>query len=141
MKKLIVTTAIVLILMATHAGATITAPSGKSTPTTSTTRMKSIVKTAAPLIMDNNEFSNFTVSRWDTDGDGHISNLEWDRSASSWFGANNEQKKTFSIWDTNADGMLDATEMKMVGVSGLFKRYDTNGDRKIDRNESARIPQ
>ncbi len=89
-----------------------------------------------PLNMRSQQFRTFVLGRWDTNGDGAVSQSEWNAISPSWFGKN---PPTFNSLDTNHNGVLDPVELQ-TAIPQLFQLYDTNHDGIIDSTEAAKIP-
>ncbi len=96
---------------------------------------------AIPSNMTSDQFTTFTESQWDTNADGMVSSSEWN-NASLWFGEDVDARtRSFATWDSNSNGSLDRNELISVfGTSGLYQRFDVNGNGTIDSTEAARIP-
>lgn len=92
-----------------------------------------------PSNMSSQQFSTFVTGRWDRNGDGLVSQSEWDAVTPTWYGTTGT--RPFSTWDLNGNGTLESNEMDTVfSGSRLYQIYDTNGDGVIDSAESSRIP-
>jgi hypothetical protein len=94
--------------------------------------------TAIPTNMNSQQFGTFALGRWDTNGDGTLSQAEWNTTGSTWFG---KKSPSFSSLDTNRNGVLDSAELQItLADSQLFQLYDTDHDGIIDSDEADKIP-
>jgi Ca2+-binding EF-hand superfamily protein len=105
-------------------------------------------------VLDSEELRNISASalrQLDKNGDGKLDANEWpggfadfdqldanrDRKISSdeyyQRGGEWQRKRRFDNWDTNHNGMIDADEWR--SAPQLFRRLDTNGDRKVTWDE------
>ena len=64
----------------------------------------------------------------DANRDGKISSDEYFQRGGEW-----QKRKRFDNWDANHNGIIDADEWR--SAPQLFRRLDTNGDRKVSREE------
>ncbi len=116
-------------------------------------------------IKDNNEFDKaFTTSpyfsKWDANSDGHIDQREfyddyfamtdknqdgvlnqeeWEKSISTHFGTNGEEKYgEFAEWDANSDKQVQAEEFQQyLEENRYFGEWDENGDGQLQEPEFA----
>ncbi len=115
-----------------------TSPDGTKT-TTTTTRYYYVDRDANNNgILDSNEFTTFVWNRWDRNGDGFLSDDEWQVSAPRWYGPSNETYKTYTAWDKDGNGRIDPDEFgAVVTTTKLYDTWDTNTDATIEGDEYA----
>lgn len=68
---------------------------------------------------------------WDRDGDGRISQQEWQKGLDDYYSAYAYQDTEFDDWNLNGDDFIDEEEL----ANGVFTIYDTDGDGEIEKAE------
>jgi Ca2+-binding EF-hand superfamily protein len=91
-------------------------------------------------MIDPDEFTTYFYSRSDTNGDGYLGDDEWKVSTSKWYRPYKDVNyNNYTFWDQDKDSKLDANEVKtLVEKTGLYSKWDTNLDKKIDNDEFAK---
>lgn len=86
------------------------------------------------------------MERFDTDGDGQISETEKQNARDTLKtegkrpGRNQEERrqKMLEKFDTNGDGQLDETERNAARQAMMIKRFDADGDGQLNADEQAK---
>lgn len=68
---------------------------------------------------------------WDRNGDGMISQSEWQSGLESYYQSYAYQDTEFNDWNLNGDDFIDEEEL----ANGVFTIYDANGDGEIEKVE------
>ena len=90
-------------------------------------------------ILDSNEFGTYVYNRWDRNGDGFITDDEWQVSTTRWYPAGTTVYKTYPDWDANNDGHIDSTEFgTVVTTTKLYETWDVDSDNTIEGEEYAK---
>lgn len=91
-------------------------------------------------MIDPDEFTTYFYSRSDLNGDGYLGDDEWKVSTSKWYRPYKDVNyNNYTYWDQDKDSKLDANEVKtLVEKTGLYSKWDTNLDKKIDNEEFAK---
>lgn len=86
------------------------------------------------------EFTTYFYSRSDADGDGYMGDEEWKMTTSQLYRPYKDlDYNKYTYWDQDKDGRLDNNEVKtLVEKTGLYEKWDTNQDKKVDTDEFAR---
>jgi hypothetical protein len=95
--------------------------------------------------IDPTEFNTYITRSVDTDGDGFLESTEYEESSMTYFydamkvaADDNLTVQKYTYWDKDKDNKLDSSEIEtLVANRGLYKKWDTNLDGKIDMQEFA----
>jgi hypothetical protein len=83
------------------------------------------------------EFGATTVTLWDRDDDGLVSEDEWTEGTDRWFG-DDVDYGVWADWDMDGDSELDANEVREgFETNNLYDRVDGDADAIIDDEELA----
>lgn len=89
-------------------------------------------------ILDTQEFNTFVYNRWDRNGDGFVTDDEWQASTVRWYPPGYSEYKTYTYWDKDHDGRLDANEFgSVMENTKLYKTWDSDADNVIENSEYA----
>ena len=81
------------------------------------------------------QFEHRVFKKWDRDGDGHVTESEWQTGVDLLWG---RPQGKWPDWDRDGDARLDFREVKEgLEKRGLYEQVDTNGDGVIDDKELA----
>lgn len=140
MKKIAFTAIAVLTMTAASAMAeqrTTVTTNNDGTITTTTTRYYYDQDLNNNGILDSQEFPGYVYRRWDRDGDGFLSDEEWQLSSGRWYSSPSTYR-TYTAWDKNGDGRLDSTEFDVVvRDTKLYSTWDIDADNIITGDEYA----
>ncbi|MCF8495263.1 MAG: hypothetical protein K9G62_01195 [Alphaproteobacteria bacterium] len=89
-------------------------------------------------IIDSTEFPVYAYNRWDRNGDGFVTDDEWEVGAVRWYGPANNEYKTYTYWDKDGNGRIDPSEFgTQLTTTNLYSIWDTNADNTIQGDEYA----
>jgi len=81
------------------------------------------------------EFEHRVFKKWDRDGDGHVTESEWQEGVDLLW---RRPQGKWPDWDRDGDARLDFPEVKEgLEKRDLYEQVDTNGDGVIDDKELA----
>lgn len=112
---------------------------GGGTTTTTTRYYYNDVDANNNGILDTQEFPGYVYTRWDNDGDGFISDAEWQSNTARWYPKGYSEYKTYTYWDKDGDGRLDSNEFgTVISTTNLYNTWDVNADKTIEGDEYAK---
>lgn len=85
--------------------------------------------------LDDREFYETTFNRMDEDGDGMLSQNEWENGYDNLY-SDYVGTSDYSLYDEDGDEMISSEEFYMgMSDSDYYNTYDTNRDGSIDQTE------